>query len=178
MRVRLVCAAVLLASCSGQDAPGSQSEKAGQEEATVSDSSNSRGERNTSSGADGNQKPNQRLKGTETDPMALAQKRGLSEGFARMTGQDHLRCAAAISAYTYLVRDGVASDDPLIMRYALERIGWHTNSFAIPANLEEGEAFAMVNEMRGEIIASTPADRIREMALSCSAVIPGEKIYR
>ncbi|WJY18639.1 hypothetical protein QQS45_13710 [Alteriqipengyuania flavescens] len=121
--VRLVCAALLLASCSGQDTPSPQSEEAGQEEPAKSNSENSRSKRNTSFVADGNEKTDQRLKGIETDPMVLAQKRGLSEDFARMTGQDHLRCAAAISAYTYLVRDGVASDDPLIMRYALERIG-------------------------------------------------------
>lgn len=88
-----------------------------------------------------------------------------------MTSDDHLQCAATVSAYSYLVAQGripeqELASDPLVAAMT------HLNAYAIPQNIDEKAAFAALNRIRDDLLASGDPGDIAERAKTCVEQAP------
>ena len=78
-----------------------------------------------------------------------------------------MACAAAISAYTYLVTEGFVAADPEMQSRALVSSMTYLNSYAIPNGLSEPEAFAELETRRDELRSAYSTEQIIEQARVC-----------
>ena len=87
--------------------------------------------------------------------------------FAAMSHDEHLSCAAQISAFDRLLVSGKAETLPA--GTGDRRIGMmtHLNAFAVPQDIREPDAFAALNELRDTLLAEREPDEIRSKAIDC-----------
>jgi hypothetical protein len=86
---------------------------------------------------------------------------------------DNLECAAYISAASLEIAQGAAKADGNFARDANLAMMWHLNSWAVPQNISEPEAFARLKERTNALRESKSADQIVEQAQWCIANRPG-----
>lgn len=95
-----------------------------------------------------------------------------STAITDMTYDDHLRCAAMISAFDRQLAQsniGYGDDievDPLVAMMT------HLNSYAIPQDLSEGAAFDALHKKRDAIVATQSLEKIRDETRVCLQNVP------
>lgn len=80
---------------------------------------------------------------------------------------DHLTCAAMISAADRLASDGKLSASEFPKDKALLASMTHFNAWAIPTGIKESEAFDIVAKKRAELLADLAPEEIGERAKAC-----------
>ena len=80
---------------------------------------------------------------------------------------DHFTCAAMIGALDQLVVSGQVAQDAVPAGTRLTAGMTHLNSWAIPNNLEEKEAFESVKQERSRLIATLTPAEITGRAKAC-----------
>ncbi len=98
-------------------------------------------------------------------------------GFADMSHDDHLRCAAQIGAFNGLMSSGrIEREGALFTRMNLAMMT-HLNSYAIPQKLAEPEAFAAMNGLRDALLTTSPPEELRAAALACLDAADKSGVY-
>ncbi|MCR2832908.1 hypothetical protein [Parerythrobacter lacustris] len=89
---------------------------------------------------------------------------------AAMSEEEHLACAAKISAFDRLLGEGKVAAMPDGTGDRLVAMMTHLNSYAIPQNIREPDAFAALNALREQFLAEQKPDAIRADAMECIGV--------
>ncbi len=84
-----------------------------------------------------------------------------------LKADSNLACAALISAATVLISRGKAENDPALMKRALVSSMTHLNTYAVPKNMREADAFAELNAQRQTFMETLTADQIIHRAKRC-----------
>ena len=94
---------------------------------------------------------------------------GTGEATGEVVGDasDPMACAAAISAYTYMVAEGFSAADSEMQSQALVSGMTYLNSYAIPKGLSEPEAFTELETRREELRNTLSTEQIIEQARVC-----------
>ena len=80
---------------------------------------------------------------------------------------DHLRCAALVSAADTLIVQGKLKRDEEFDKKSLVAVMSHVNGYAIPKNLPEEKAMADVKAERAKVLASMKPAEIWVQAQAC-----------
>ena len=94
------------------------------------------------------------------------------EDFESMSDEQHLECAIAISAYSYLHRDGILPEDRQLPKDGLHSLMWHNNAYAISRDLGEKTVADLINQGRERLIKNSEPEAIFDLATRCSAATP------
>nr|WP_137676064.1 hypothetical protein [Parerythrobacter lutipelagi] len=87
--------------------------------------------------------------------------------FSSMSTDDHLRCAAQISGYDQLLRDGQLDPLPDGSGDRLVGLMTHLNAYSVPQDIREADAFDALNELRDKVLAAESPEAIRSAASVC-----------
>lgn len=90
----------------------------------------------------------------------------------KTTGDPNLKCAAMISAASYLVAGGKAEQDAAMTKRGLVSLMTFLNTYAIPKGLKEPEAFAELKSQRETLMETLSTDDIMAHAKLCIARSP------
>lgn len=90
-----------------------------------------------------------------------------SASFDELTPEGHLRCAAMISAYSWLLNHSSIAADPDRSPRLLETLMWHHNAYAIRLGVDERVSMPMVNELREKILSAGTISDIISRAKIC-----------
>lgn len=94
-----------------------------------------------------------------------------SEAFEDLSYDEHLRCAALISAYNGLANSSVVKPDPERDPRQLETMAWHINAYAVPQDIREDDAFLALKRLREELVATQSSQEILDEARICMDVV-------
>ena len=90
--------------------------------------------------------------------------------FSMMSAEEHFDCAARIFAYQKLIFDGAIERDRQYPETLVPGMT-HLNSWAVPQDLREQDAFEILNEKRDELIAEMEPDAIAKQAAKCMQLV-------
>ena len=102
---------------------------------------------------------------------ACSQDKAAALRFNAMSYDDHLLCAAQISAYEQLMRSGKLEQEPEFGGKTLVAMMTHLNAFAMPQDLREPEGFRRLAEEREAVLRSATNDEIRSNARACIEIV-------
>jgi hypothetical protein len=88
-----------------------------------------------------------------------------------MSPDEHLTCAAMISAADLLIVSGEVAVDALILDQGLVASMTHLNNWSIPNDVHESEAFERVFKERDRLMAELSPTEIVARARLCIAAI-------
>lgn len=94
-----------------------------------------------------------------------------SDAFDAMSAEEHLSCAAMISAYDQLIGSGVeeAGENDRVRR--LNTSMWHLNAYAIPQEIGEADAFVALDGERSATFSEQSDVAITKQAKACMDVV-------
>ncbi len=87
----------------------------------------------------------------------------------RIVADDHVTCAAMISAADRLVATEQVAPDEAVTRDGLLAMMTHLNAWAIPNDVSEKEAFARLNLERDRLTETVPPKDVVTRAHACIA---------
>jgi hypothetical protein len=99
-----------------------------------------------------------------------SEQQAAAVSFGAMSEEEHLACAAKISAFDRLLGAGKVEPMPDGTGDRLVAMMTHLNAYAIPQNIPEPDAFAALDDLREQVLAEQQPGAIRSDAMACIEV--------